>query len=446
MATRVAEVRLPEASAPPAVESGMSSPGSEGVLTRFVVLRGLALVCLLAILSLWVQVHGLVGARGLMPFAPWLERVAEVYGAEALWRAPTLLWWWPTDGGLTALCALGVLASLTLLVGVAEGPSLLVLLATYLSLQIAGQRFLGYQWDTLLTETLFVALFLASWRPIGWRAPAPAPAALWALRLLLFKLMFLAGWVKLASGDAVWRDLTALTYHYWTQPLPNPLSWSAHQQPMWLHQAACAAMFLCELVLPFGALLPQRWPRRLCFVGTVSTMGGLALTGNYGFFQLLTVVLALSLLDDADLATVVPGRWRPLSRGPSSSWVRWVVGLLLLPWLVLSVVRSDLRMRDGRLEDWPGWVQTAMRWTGPFRVVNAYGLFANMTEARPELIVEGSVDGGRTWVPYSFKAKPGALDRRPVQIARHMPRLGIHRNNFHWKTTILVTLKGVENI
>jgi hypothetical protein len=385
------------------------------VAVRAVVLRGLAVVLLVAFLSFWVQVDALIGADGLQPFAEPLRAAHARLGPERWWRVPTVLWLWPWDSGLHALCGAGVLASLALLAGVLEGPALLVAGVAYLSLESVAGVFLGYQWDTLLTETVFVSLFLASWgrRP----ARAPSPVAVWALRALLFKLMFLSGWVKLASGDPLWWDCTALTVHYWTQPLPNPLSWYAHHLPVAAHRAMCAGMFVTELVLPFLAFSPWPRPRLVFLAATVAVMGGLALTGNYGFFQLLTVVLALSLLDDAHVS-----RLRPRSAGPARPVATAVALLALAPWAALSLVRADLRARDSNLDAWPPVVQQAVRLTAPLRIVNAYGLFADMTESRPEIVIEGTEDG-RTWVPYPFRYKPGRLDRRPPQIAPHMPRV-----------------------
>ncbi|MGH8579344.1 MAG: lipase maturation factor family protein, partial [Gammaproteobacteria bacterium] len=58
----------------------------------------------------------------------------------------------------------------------------------------------------------------------------------------------------------------------------------------------------------------------------------------------------------------------------------------------------------------------------PFRIVNPYGLFAVMTTTRPEIIIEGSMDGKR-WIPYEFKYKPGDLRKPPGWNIPHQPRL-----------------------
>ena len=70
----------------------------------------------------------------------------------------------------------------------------------------------------------------------------------------------------------------------------------------------------------------------------------------------------------------------------------------------------------------PGGAANLLRWSAPFRVVNAYGLFANMTTSRPEIRVQGS-DDGENWRDYQFIYKPGDLSRRPRWVEPHQPRL-----------------------
>jgi hypothetical protein len=57
----------------------------------------------------------------------------------------------------------------------------------------------------------------------------------------------------------------------------------------------------------------------------------------------------------------------------------------------------------------------------PFRIANAYGLFAVMTEARYEIEFQGSRDG-TTWVAYPFRYKPQDPLERPGIYAPYQPR------------------------
>ncbi len=331
-------------------------------------------------------------------------------GAARFWQLPSLYWLAPNDLTLHALCALAALAGAALLAGRLAGPALVTFFAAYLSLSTACQQFLGFQWDTLLLEVTAAAVLVAPWT---WRAangPEPSWLGVWTLRLVGFKLMFFAGYVKLASGDPTWADLTALTYHYQTQPLPNPLAPVMHRLPPGFHQLSAALTLAVELVLPF-AVFTGRGGRLVAFVGSAALLGLLALTGNYGFFQLLSVVLLFTWLDDGALGERRVG-------APAQPAARWLVGTAAVALLSLSALRCATQV-VGPL---PGPLGEVAAVTRPWRVVNSYGLFAVMTTARPELELQGS-DDGLTWAPYVLPYKPGPLDRAPPILGPHMPRL-----------------------
>ena len=379
---------------------------------RRLFLRLLALVYLIAFVSLGVQVDGLIGSRGILPVAPLLEWVKQQVGARGYWLLPSLAWLDPSDGFLRFLCVGG--AGLALLAGLELAPAAALFLCwlCYLSLVNVGGVFLGYQWDALLLETGLLAVFLA---PLGLRprpgAP-PAPVVVWLLRFLLFRLMFGSGVVKLLSGDPSWRHLTALRYHYETQPLPTPLGWWAHQLPDWFQTLSVVLMFGVELVVPFFVF----GPRKLRLVACGAFLGLqvlIAATGNYTFFNLLAAALALLLLDDAAL----PGREAEAPPAAGRAWPRallWpVAGILGLASL------AELAGTFGIALAPLGLVESAL---GPLHSVNSYGLFAVMTTSRPEIQVEGS-DDGVVWKPYEFRWKAGDLKRGPAFVAPHQPRL-----------------------
>src|SRR5439155_5288918 len=125
----------------------------------------------------------------------------------------------------------------------------------------------------------------------------PTRSELWLLRLLVFKLMFLSGVVKLTSKDPTWTSLTALDYHYFTQPIPTWPAWYAHHAPTWVHRASVAVTFVIELCAPFF-IFGSRRMRRIAFVLFALLMIGIGSTGNYGFFNVLSLVLCVVLLDD----------------------------------------------------------------------------------------------------------------------------------------------------
>lgn len=371
---------------------------------RDLVVRGLGLVHVVAFLSLWVQIHGLVGSEGILPAEGAAEFLESQIGVARWWRTPSVYWLWPSDAMLHGMCGTGVALGLVVLAGRLQGPALLILWALTLSFASIGQVFVSHQGDLLLLEASFLGMLVAPW----WRRAAePSPLGVTLLRWLAFKVVFLSGLVKLLSGDPTWLGLTAFETLYWAQPLPSPLSWYLDRLPHWVDALAVAGMLAVELVLSWGFLLGRR-PRLVALVGTVLLMLGLQLTGNFGFFPLLTVVVALAALDGNE-----PARPEPGGAG------RVVVGGLFTVYVAVTVLlfHALLSPRVPRFEE------RILERVAPFRVVNTYGLLAVMPRARPEIVLEGSADG-ETWRRYDFAWKPDATDDAPRFSAPHLPRLG----------------------
>ena len=371
-------------------------------------LRLLALVHLAAFASFGIQASGLIGSGGILPLADYVIELREQLGADAYPQVPFLFWLSASDDAIRAVVGLGLLASLFLLAGRLRRTALVVLYACYLSLLYAGQTFMTFQWDILLVETTALAFFLPGHPTLG----------IWLLRWLLFRFMFLSGAVKLLSGDPTWANLTALEYHYETQPLPTLLAWYAHQLPASFDRVCGAITLLLELVSPFGIFGP-RTLRLTVGAGIVLLELLIMLTGNYNFFNLLTIVLCVALLDDRDLARVsAVGTRLPATPGASAPAVRLLARIVAAVLFALGLAQLYGMFR-GSLEGPAAW---ALREVAPLHVVNTYGLFAVMTTERDEIVVEGSRDG-RAWTEYEFKYKPGDLERAPGWMIPHQPRL-----------------------
>ncbi len=404
------------------------------LLTRWIFLRALGIIYLIAFVSLWTQVGGLIGHDGILPADRFITAVrqqcdAQGIGVERYHLLPTLCWCDASDNSLSFQCAAGSILAVLLIVGIAPIPCLVLLWLFYLSLATVGREFLGFQWDNLLLEAGFLAIFFAPFQlwPRPSREAGPSRLVFWLLRLLLFKLMFSSGCVKLLSGDPTWRNLTALTFHYQTQPLPTWIAWYASQLPLWFQKASCFAMFCIELGAPFLIFTPRRL--RFCGGAAIAFLQVLILlTGNYTFFNLLTLALCLLLLDDFALAKFIPHRLchalilssQPSTLNPPRRCPRFIAVPLAGLVIVLSLFQMSL-LFGAR----PGWrfpVAAVDGWLAPFRSFNGYGLFAVMTTDRREIIVEGSNDGVN-WLPYEFKYKPGDVNRRPAFVAPHQPRL-----------------------
>ncbi|MGR9107513.1 MAG: lipase maturation factor family protein [Gammaproteobacteria bacterium] len=374
-------------------------------------LRVLALIYIAAFSSMAVQIEGLVGSHGILPITDRLGLIYDTVGVRAYWLFPTLFWFNASDPFLSGVCVAGVLAGLAVFFNLFTRAALVLCYVLYLSILYAGQDFTSFQWDIFLLEAGFLAIFLGS----GSRV------IIFLYRWLLFRFMFLGGLVKIASGDPTWRDLSALAYHYETQPLPSPVAWYAHQLPLWFHQVSVAGVLLIELVIPFFIFMP----RRLRFLAAWSFLllqGSIILTGNYNFFNLLTIALCLFLFDDAALSGLVGKRnAEEIAAGAPEPGRAATISAFVLAAIVL-VGNATLAWASNRGEPPPQPFAAVLELTSTLEIANSYGPFAVMTTRRGEIEIEASMNG-RDWLPYEFKYKPGRLDQLATWLIPHQPRL-----------------------
>jgi lipase maturation factor 1 len=391
------------------------------ILTRWIFLRLLGAVYLCAFVSLGVQIDGLIGSHGVLPIQPYLQQIDRQYGTRGKLLLPTLLWFSASDRALHVLWIGGAILSGVLVVGVLPVPVLVLLWALYLSLSVAGQTFLGFQWDALLLEAGLLAIFLAPMQLALWRKPKRPPSflAILLFRWLVFRVLFLSGVLKLASKDITWRHWTALQYHYQTQPLPAWTSWYFHHLPPGFQSFSVGYMYLAELVAP-PLIFGLRSMRLVAFCLIVLLQILIAVSGNFGFFNLLTIVLCVPILDD----DFWPARWREhfaaVEPKPSRFWPIPILAPLAAIILIVSGMGVAEAFNDGI--HWPPLLVSLDEDVEPFRSINGYGLFRVMTTVRNEIIIEGS-DDGLSWRAYEFKWKPGDLHRAPQFCTPGMPRL-----------------------
>jgi len=405
--------------------------------------RLLGITIMIAFISLWVQSAGLFGPEGIVPFSENLDQARLNNGngpltVSRLLEKPTWLWFFPGITGMAALFITGCLSALLLILGLFSPISLLVSWSCYLSLQVVATPFLNFQWDLLLLETMLLSLFYLPWK---WRAKyyestEPNAIGRWLLWLLLFKLIFESGVVKFTyfgSGYTnTWLDLTALNYHYWTQPIPSWISWYFHLLPLWFQKSALLITYAVELILPFFIFLPRRL-KNTAIAGLIFLQVMIIITGNYGFFNLLTIILCLTLLDDQTVPESIRKLFKPknsenyrigLTRRLQSALGS--IALFIFVWTGCYYLRLDLRGNRSNITGEgispSGVTQSLISSAGYFRSMNSYGLFRVMTTKRPEIIISHSSDG-ENWIPYEFEYKPVALQMRPRFFFPHMPRL-----------------------
>jgi hypothetical protein len=387
-----------------------------GLVERFVTVRSflriLGCIYLVAFVSFGAQAPGLIGSHGILPLGDYLAAAKEGAGRAAYWEIPSLFWLNSSDRALQADWFLGAGCALLAAAGLWQRWALAACLVLWLSICSAGQDFLSFQWDVLLLEAGFLALFANS-----------SAIRIWLFRWLLFRLMIFSGLVKLLSGDPAWHNLTAMSYHYETQPLPTPLAWYLHQLPLGMQKFSTACVFLAELAAPLLFFAPRRWRHAGGWI-TIGFQTLILLTGNYTFFNFLTIALAMFLFiepEREERRTEAASEPRPEAAAEPrlsgsgaadavsiglAGFVGVVSGLLFLELFSVTV---------------PGGTEV-LRMVAPLRIVNSYGLFAVMTTTRPEIVVEGSNDGV-TWQAYEFRYKAGDVTRAPPVVAPHQPRL-----------------------
>jgi predicted DCC family thiol-disulfide oxidoreductase YuxK len=391
---------------------GRNPEPSRYALTGWLFLRLLGLIYLSAFASLSVQVKGLIGADGMLPLGLFLGRVQEYFGAAAFYNLPTLFWISHTDPVIWGSCIAGILFSLLLICNVLTRTSLVMLFVLWLSLFHAGQTFMQFQWDLLLIECGFLAIFL----------PTRSTLIIWLYRWLAFRFMLLGGLVKIASGDPAWDNLTALSYHFETQPLPTALAWYAHHLPESVLVFFTAATLFIELLLPFFIFLTRNF-RFVAASGIILLQTGIILTGNYNFFNLLTLSFCLFLFDDAAIRWLFPFRFR--SRISGMALLKPVTRLNLIIALVVAILVFSVSIAQLWRIFYPSELPvltSVARMIAHCNIVNNYGPFAVMTRLRHEIVIEGS-DDKEHWQKYVFKYKPGNLYNRPEWIIPHQPRL-----------------------
>lgn len=391
-------------------------------LTRFALLRLLAVVYTAAYASLALQVLPLIGESGITPARAHFARLVQDYGSRwsAFAREPSLFFFLePTDAALQTLSIAGLALSIAVLAGLTNGWVMAALCLLYRSFITAGQLWYGYGWELLLVETGFLAIFLCPFRSVTPLPATRAPlAVIWLFRWLAFRLMLGAGLIKL-RGDPCWTDLTCLDFHFETQPIPNPLSPLFHALPHAVHAGGVLFNHVAELLLP-PLVFGPRTLRMIAGLGMIAFQLVLIMSGNLSFLNWLSIVPLLACFDDRALAHVAPKRLveRAVRALPTAKR-QLIVSVILTIVVALLSIAPVANMASRR--------QRMNAAFDPLMLVNSYGAFGGVGRERRELIIEGtraSDPGPRAhWEAYELPFKPGDVARRPGVVSPLQPRL-----------------------
>ncbi|MGZ8803912.1 MAG: lipase maturation factor family protein [Microbacterium sp.] len=397
---------------------------------RQVLQRGIAALYLVAFVSTLNQFRPLLGERGLLPAPELLDWARSSKRAGRMLRPTVFRWVRYTDRRLVTLCAGGIAIAATLVCGIPQlGPpwvpllAFLVLWFAYMSIVSIGQTFYGFGWEMLLLEAGFLAAFLGS------DSQPPSTVIIVLFWWLLFRLEFGAGMIKIRGGRE-WRDLTALTFHHETQPMPGPLSRQAHLLPRWFHKGEVLGNHFAQLVVPWflfapilGLWIPGPVPALIGAVAAaivIATQLWLVMTGNFAWLNWTTIVLGVSAIG-------IPGLGQAQPQAAETS-PPWVVDGLPLAWLIATTAIAALCLALS----WPALRNLFARRQlmnasfNRWQIGNAYGAFGTVTKERIEIVVEGTRDedpDAADWDEYAFKGKPGDVRRIPRQFAPYHLRL-----------------------
>ncbi|MEP7106455.1 MAG: lipase maturation factor family protein [Ferruginibacter sp.] len=392
-------------------------------LTRFLMLRLLGVTYAVGFLVAINQVVPLIGSDGLLPVEDYLKQVRVALGSDGagFLRLPSLFWLWHSDTALSTAAWIGFLISCLVVAGFANAPLLAVCWFLYMSFVHVGQDWYGFGWEIQISETGFLAIFLCplvDLRPFPRQAP-PMPVIV-LFRWLIFRIMFGAGLIKI-RGDQIWRNGTALYYHFETQPIPGPLSRWFHFLPREVLKIGVWFNFLAELAAPWFIFWP-RLARHIAGAVIVLFQVALILSGNLSFLNWLTIIPALACFDDGFWSRLLP---RALVNKAEAAAARAEVSkpMITTAWIVAAVIALfSIQPVVNMLS--PGQIMNTS--FNRLDLVNTYGAFGTVGQERLNVVFEGTLDEDSTdnanWKPYIYKGLPVLPGKRPPQIAPYQLR------------------------
>ena len=373
------------------------------IISQALFLRLVGLNLFFAFYSLKTQVIGLYGSNGIQP----IKLIISSLDRKNMMNIPTLFWFSQTDFFIKLVTYCGIFSSIAIILGNIDFWYYLISYVCYLSFVIIGSPFLNYQWDVMILEACFMCFFYSLTNP-------PNIFMQYAIRLFFVRFMVSAGLAKIKSGDKNWRELKSMSYHYWTQPLPNKFAWYMDKMSEDFHKLSCGIALLIQVGLTPFMLFPLN-VRIWVVLAQLFLQIMIAGTGNYCFFNSLAVTFLVPFL-------------------PDSYWNRWLMdfGIKLDIHFILMIIAGFIVYNNVAMfirqffsneipKDKEKYLSFHTKYQS-FAISNPYGLFANMTTNRKEIIIEGSSDG-KTWLPYEFKYKPGDQKQYPIQVAPHQPRI-----------------------
>jgi len=361
-------------------------------------LRCIGFVILVNFAGLIPQVLPWCGSKGVYPYAvhhalrvkafpSFLHRVAFF---------PCQLLPSTSDAALVATPCLGVVATGVFLVTLSPWALFTAQLLYMLSVE---PNFMQWPWHSVQPECVWILLLHALASTEGFAAPHPLTT--FALRCLVFRILF--GFGKTKFSGSTRKDWLYIKPFMIVIPIASPIGvflW--RNAPTWFFYLSYFFFFLSEVVVPFAFFAP--FPIRVVAgVFMFKLMIGIQLTGNFGTFNIVTAFLALPLF--------LPGGWSLSSCGDALLFVQMFMGMTTIifnSWLQASWHQWPSFYRGGPM--WVDFCTVLSKW----HMIHPYGIFPPqiLPAYRHIPVFELSKDSGKTWTPLRYRFQPSSAKER----------------------------------
>lgn len=411
--------------------------------------KGLGIVYLTAIFPLFFQIEALLGSDGLMPADILVARSYSHQGIiKSFLQFPSLFHFFPTDAMLYVLVLLGCIGGLMLVLGYRIFTGGVLAWLSFLSITSIGGDFFVIIIDLFLAEVGFLAIF--STYHLEKHGQIPKVIGL-AFQVLNFRLWFCMGVNKFYMPLDVWTDFSFFDYYFHAQPMPSALAPLFDSSPKALKTLAHIGLFIAELIVPFF-VFAGKYLRLFAFYCFVLISVLIQISGNFGYFNILSIVIGILILKDKDLHLPVLHSGGGLTNDKKPMF--WMTKGLISYQILLQVIycfyvfhpkpysyqnHFNYLFTPKSLDSGSNnFVVNVFKWPEYWRICNPYGVFKGIPYKHLEIRLSGSTDS-INWKPYKFRYLPSGLTDYLGFYAPFYPRLDhlffyetIATQNYKW--------------
>ena len=425
-----------------------TSPVNQKIPTTYMVSswmfsRGMGLLYFITFFFIYQEIHGLIGSSGVSPLSLFLNRVrnsGETQLHVTYWMFPSVFWIDSSDKAIDYVCWIGMISSAGIFFDIFASLNTVISWIMFLSICSVGQEFFLHRQDLLLLECGFLLMFFLwpTWnyqlrRPVCRR---PDSFILWCFRILLFRILFVQGYVHFFGVSEFWRNWSFFDFFFESQPFPTPLSWHLHFAPSYIHEGLIIFVLTMETLMPF-----------LIFFNTISRKISVfylsifqiffILIGNNGIWNWLLLLLNVLQLEDAFWERIPiissiffvsatppskPDKRKKKSKQPRRRTNRWkyLCFIVLIFYLTLSLLPLTAVTKDHVKT--PNQLISTYKLFHSLRIANIY-TEPVMSYPRRGFSIQGSMDA-HVWEEYEYKFSPDfRLNQEPSWNVIFFPRL-----------------------